>query len=97
VRLQQLGCTPSLATIGTAEILARNGIAGQGHAKFDRALSTGKARPSIIDLINLSRVDIVNSEVAERARVDGYEIRATRRGGSSSVATMSAAGAAVKD
>jgi carbamoyl-phosphate synthase large subunit len=76
LRLQQLGFT-ILATIGTAEILARNGIAARVVRKYDQGDATGKAEPSIVDLINLSQVDIViNTPSGRSARVDGYEIRA---------------------
>ena len=76
LRLQQLGFS-ILATIGTAEILARNGIAARVVRKYDQGDATGKVEPSIVDLINLSQVDIViNTPSGRSARVDGYEIRA---------------------
>ncbi len=76
LRLQQLGFT-ILATIGTAEILARNGITARVVRKYDQGDATLEGEPSIVDLINLSQVDIViNTPSGRSARVDGYEIRA---------------------
>ena len=76
LRLQQLGFT-ILATIGTAEILARNGIAARVVRKYDQGDASLEGEPSIVDLINLSQVDIViNTPSGRSARVDGYEIRA---------------------
>ena len=76
LRLQQLGFK-ILATIGTAEILSRNGITASVVGKFDQGGNSAKGVPSIVDLINLSQVDIViNTPSGRSARVDGYEIRA---------------------
>ncbi len=76
LRLQQLGFE-ILATLGTAEILSRNGIAARVVRKFDQGDVSVKGEPSIVELINLSQVDIViNTPSGRSARVDGYEIRA---------------------
>ena len=76
LRLQQLGFE-ILATLGTAEILSRNGIAARVVRKFDHGDVSVKGEPSIVELINLSQVDIViNTPSGRSARVDGYEIRA---------------------
>ena len=76
LRLQQLGFT-ILATIGTAEILARNGITARVVRKYDHGDASLEGEPSIVDLINLAQVDIViNTPSGRSARVDGYEIRA---------------------
>ncbi|QNE46879.1 carbamoyl-phosphate synthase large subunit [Glaciihabitans sp. INWT7] len=76
LRLQQLGFT-ILATIGTAEILARNGITAGVVRKYDQGDVSIEGEPSIVDLINRSQVDIViNTPSGRSARVDGYEIRA---------------------
>ncbi len=76
LRLQQLGFD-ILATLGTAEILSRNGIAARVVRKFDHGDVSVKGEPSIVELINLSQVDIViNTPSGRSARVDGYEIRA---------------------
>ncbi|MCU1524720.1 MAG: carB [Microbacteriaceae bacterium] len=76
LRLQQLGFE-ILATIGTAEILARNGIAARVVRKYDQGEVSSEGEPSIVDLINRSEVDVViNTPSGRSARVDGYEIRA---------------------
>ncbi|WP_207456768.1 carbamoyl-phosphate synthase large subunit [Desertivibrio insolitus] len=70
-RLQQLGFE-LIATVGTAEVLKRNGIETGVVAKY----SEGGAE-SVVDLINQGRVDIViNTPSGRSARADGYEIRA---------------------
>ena len=75
LRLSQLGFE-ILATIGTAEVLSRNGIT----ATVVRKYSEGDfidGDPSIVDLINQERVDVViNTPSGRSARADGYEIRA---------------------
>ncbi|TQL47976.1 carbamoyl-phosphate synthase large subunit [Homoserinimonas aerilata] len=72
LRLQQLGFT-ILATLGTAEILSRNGIDAEIVAKYEQ----GEGEATIVDLINGSKVDIViNTPSGRSARADGYEIRA---------------------
>jgi carbamoyl-phosphate synthase large subunit len=70
-RLQQLGFE-LIATVGTAEVLGRNGIEAGTVAKY----SEGRAE-SVVDLINSGRVDIIiNTPSGRSARADGYEIRA---------------------
>ncbi|MCU1545729.1 MAG: carB, partial [Homoserinimonas sp.] len=76
LRLQQLGFT-IMATLGTAEILSRNGIHAEVVRKYDQGESSQEGEPSIVDLINQERVDIViNTPSGRSARADGYEIRA---------------------
>jgi carbamoyl-phosphate synthase large subunit len=76
VRLQQLGFR-ILATIGTAEILSRNGISAEVVRKYDQGESATADEPSIVDLINRSEVDmVINTPSGRSARADGYEIRA---------------------
>jgi carbamoyl-phosphate synthase large subunit len=76
LRMQQLGFT-ILATIGTAEILARNGITARVVRKYDQGDAAVAGEPSIVDLINQREVDVViNTPSGRSARVDGYEIRA---------------------
>jgi carbamoyl-phosphate synthase large subunit len=79
LRLSQLGFT-ILATEGTAEVLARNGI----DARVVRKVSAGErgvghepdGQPSIVELINDGLVDVViNTPSGRSARADGYEIR----------------------
>lgn len=73
-RLQQLGFT-LVATEGTAEILARNGIAVQIVNKYSETQDSGER--NIVDLINAGEIDIVvNTPSGRSARADGYEIRA---------------------
>ncbi|MBC7725669.1 MAG: carbamoyl-phosphate synthase large subunit [Burkholderiaceae bacterium] len=75
LRLSQLGFE-ILATIGTAEILGRNGIAATVVRKYSEGEAVD-ADPSIVDLINQNRVDVViNTPSGRSARADGYEIRA---------------------
>ena len=76
LRLQQLGFE-ILATIGTAEILGRNGIRATVVRKYSQGGSSPEDEPSIVDLINQERVDVViNTPSGRSARADGYEIRA---------------------
>ena len=76
LRLHQLGFE-ILATIGTAEILARNGITSTVVRKYGQGESSKDGAPSIVDLIDQQRVDVViNTPSGRRARADGYEIRA---------------------
>ncbi|MCY7324662.1 MAG: carbamoyl-phosphate synthase large subunit [Microbacteriaceae bacterium] len=76
LRLQQLGFE-ILATIGTAEILGRNGIRATVVRKYSQGGSSPEEEPSIVDLINQERVDVViNTPSGRSARADGYEIRA---------------------
>ncbi|HVX07123.1 carbamoyl-phosphate synthase large subunit [Humibacter sp.] len=74
LRLAQQGYR-LVATEGTAEVLARNGIAAETVRKFSDA-RTGD-EPSIVDLINSGEIDVVvNTPSGRSARADGYEIRA---------------------
>jgi carbamoyl-phosphate synthase large subunit len=76
VRLQQLGFT-ILATVGTAEILSRNGIQAEVVRKYDQGEATVEDEPSIVELIDQQKVAIViNTPSGRAARADGYEIRA---------------------
>lgn len=73
-RLQELGFT-LVATEGTAEILARNGINVRIVNKFSETQASGER--NIVDLINDGEIDIiVNTPSGRSARADGYEIRA---------------------
>jgi carbamoyl-phosphate synthase large subunit len=75
LRLSQLGFT-ILATEGTAEILARNGIAARVVRKYGLGQASVEGEPSIVDLINSGEVDVViNTPSGRTARADGYEIR----------------------
>ncbi|MGM1030552.1 MAG: carbamoyl-phosphate synthase large subunit [Actinomycetota bacterium] len=78
-RLQQLGFR-IVATTGTAEVLARNGIRVETVRKHSEApAGTGgdSTEPSIVDLIDAGEIDIiVNTPTGGIARADGYEIRA---------------------
>ncbi|MGA0565976.1 carbamoyl-phosphate synthase large subunit [Rathayibacter sp. KR2-224] len=74
LRLAQQGYR-LVATEGTAEVLARNGIAAETVRKYSDAPSGDE--PSIVDLINAGEIDIVvNTPSGRSARADGYEIRA---------------------
>ncbi|SFS18619.1 carbamoyl-phosphate synthase large subunit [Agrococcus baldri] len=71
-RLQQLGFR-IVATVGTAEVLARNGI----RVETVRKHSEAGDEPSIVDLIDAGEIDvIINTPSGGMARADGYEIRA---------------------
>ncbi|MBH0054144.1 MULTISPECIES: carbamoyl-phosphate synthase large subunit [unclassified Salinibacterium] len=75
LRLSQLGFT-ILATEGTAEILARNGIEAQVVRKYFMGQEANAAEPSIVEMINDGKVDVViNTPSGRSARADGYEIR----------------------
>ncbi len=93
-RLQQLGFT-IMATEGTAEILARNGIAVSVVSKFSDTAESGER--NIVDLINDGEVDIiVNTPSGGAARADGYEIRAAAVAADKALfTTMAVLGAAV--
>ena len=76
VRLQQLGFR-ILATLGTAEVLSRNGIVAEIVRKYDQGEAARDGEPSIVDLIDRSEVDmVINTPSGRSARADGYEIRA---------------------
>lgn len=76
-RLQQLGYR-IVATAGTAEVLARNGIRVETVRKHSEAgESVDGTEPSIVDLILAGEIDIIiNTPSGGAARADGYEIRA---------------------
>ncbi|GAA1418503.1 carbamoyl-phosphate synthase large subunit [Agrococcus citreus] len=75
-RLQQLGFR-IVATTGTAEVLARNGIQVETVRKHSETAAAGTVEPSIVDLIDAGEIDIiVNTPTGGIARADGYEIRA---------------------
>jgi carbamoyl-phosphate synthase large subunit len=75
LRLSQLGFT-ILATEGTAEVLARNGIDARVVRKYSMGQESEPGQPSIVDLINAGEVDVViNTPSGRSARADGYEIR----------------------
>jgi carbamoyl-phosphate synthase large subunit len=75
LRLSQLGFT-ILATDGTAEILARNGIEAHVVRKYFMGQEANAEEPSIVELINAGKVDVViNTPSGRSARADGYEIR----------------------
>ena len=72
---QQLGFD-ILATEGTAEVLARNGIPATIVRKYFMGQTVVAGEPSIVDLINAGKIDIViNTPSGRSARADGYEIR----------------------
>ncbi|MFG6491872.1 carbamoyl-phosphate synthase large subunit [Microbacterium sp. P03] len=93
-RLQELGFE-ILATEGTAEILARNGIAVRVVNKYSATQESGET--NIVDLINAGEIDIVvNTPSGGLARADGYEIRAAAVAGDKALfTTMAVLGAAV--
>ena len=91
-RLQQLGFR-IVATAGTAEVLARNGI----RVETVRKHSEAGVEPSIVDLIDAGEIDIiVNTPSGGIARADGYEIRASTVAADKALfTTISQLGAAV--
>jgi carbamoyl-phosphate synthase large subunit len=93
-RLQELGFR-LVATEGTAEILARNGIKVEVVNKFSATQESGAT--NIVDLINAGEIDIVvNTPSGGMARADGYEIRAAAVAGDKALfTTMAVLGAAV--
>ncbi len=93
-RLQELGFT-LVATEGTAEILARNGIAVEVVNKYSATQATGET--NVVDLINAGKIDmVVNTPSGGLARADGYEIRAAAVAGDKALfTTMAVLGAAV--
>ncbi|WP_407317782.1 carbamoyl-phosphate synthase large subunit [Isoptericola halotolerans] len=65
-----------LATSGTAQVLARNGIAATTVRKYSDGVGPD-GEPTVVDHITEGRVDlVVNSPSGQGARADGYEIRA---------------------
>ncbi|MFK4790236.1 carbamoyl-phosphate synthase large subunit [Microbacterium sp. ZW T5_56] len=97
-RLQQLGYR-LVATEGTAEVLARNGIAVEVVTKYSETQDSGDKRGerNIVDLINAGEIDIVvNTPSGVSARADGYEIRAAAVAADKALfTTMAVLGAAV--
>ncbi|WP_314456222.1 carbamoyl-phosphate synthase large subunit [uncultured Microbacterium sp.] len=93
-RLQELGFS-LLATEGTAEILARNGIKVQVVEKY--SATQGSGQQNVVDLINAGEIDmIVNTPSGGSARADGYEIRAAAVAADKALfTTMGGLGAAV--
>ncbi|WP_282836631.1 carbamoyl-phosphate synthase large subunit [Microbacterium flavum] len=93
-RLQELGFR-LLATEGTAEILARNGIRVDIVNKYSATQETGER--NVVDLINAGEIDmVVNTPSGGIARADGYEIRAAAVAGDKALfTTMAVLGAAV--
>ncbi len=72
LRLQELGFAV-ISTVGTAEVLSRNGIVTRVVRKFSDGASADE--PSIVELINRQEVDVVvNTTSGQSASVDGYEI-----------------------
>ncbi|WP_426325574.1 carbamoyl-phosphate synthase large subunit [Microbacterium sp. E-13] len=93
-RLRELGFD-LVATEGTAEILARNGIDVDVVSKYSETHESGGT--NIVDLINAGEIDIiVNTPSGGAARADGYEIRAAAVAGDKALfTTMAVLGAAV--
>lgn len=93
-RLHELGYE-LVATEGTAEILARNGIAVRVVNKYSDTQTSGE--PNIVDLINAGEIDmVVNTPSGGSARADGYEIRAAAVAADKALfTTMAVLGAAV--
>ncbi|ANG85691.1 carbamoyl-phosphate synthase large subunit [Microbacterium aurantiacum] len=93
-RLAELG-DELVATEGTAEILARNGIRVTVVNKYSSTQESGET--NIVDLINAGEIDIVvNTPSGGMARADGYEIRAAAVAGDKALfTTMAVLGAAV--
>jgi carbamoyl-phosphate synthase large subunit len=75
LRLAQLGFE-IVATSGTAEVLARNGIRATTVRKFFLGQDIVPDDPSIVELINDGKIDVViNTPSGRSARADGFEIR----------------------
>jgi len=97
LRLQQLGYEIA-ATIGTAEVLQRNGIRARVVTKFSE--KAGEEDVSIVELIRREEIQIViNTPGGSTARADGYEIRAAAVAGDlplfTTIAELSAAVASI--
>ncbi|TFD21271.1 carbamoyl-phosphate synthase large subunit [Cryobacterium sp. TMS1-13-1] len=97
LRLQQLGYDIA-ATIGTAEVLQRNGIRARVVTKFSE--KAGEDDVSIVELIRREEIQIViNTPGGSTARADGYEIRAAAVAGDlplfTTIAELSAAVASI--
>ncbi|MDQ1128513.1 carbamoyl-phosphate synthase large subunit [Microbacterium sp. SORGH_AS_0888] len=93
-RLQEMGFR-IIATEGTAEILARNGIRAEVVNKYSATQASGER--NIVDLIDAGEVDIVvNTPSGGSTRADGYEIRAAAVAGDKALfTTIAVMGAAV--
>jgi carbamoyl-phosphate synthase large subunit len=75
LRLSQLGFD-IVATEGTAEVLARNGIRATTVRKYFLGQEQNAADPSVVELINAGKIDVViNTPSGRSARADGIEIR----------------------
>jgi carbamoyl-phosphate synthase large subunit len=76
LRLAQRGFS-IWATQGTAEVLARYGVATRVVRKhFEGQQAPEGSEPSVVDLINAGEIDIViNTPSGRSARADGFEIR----------------------
>ncbi len=75
LRLSQLGFD-IVATGGTAEVLARNGIRARSVRKYFMGQEAVDGDPSIVELINAGEIDVViNTPSGRSARADGFEIR----------------------
>ncbi|MGE3193895.1 MAG: carbamoyl-phosphate synthase large subunit [Microbacteriaceae bacterium] len=75
LRLSQLGFD-IVATEGTAEVLARNGIRAQSVRKWSMGQEIVPGEPTIVELINAGKIDVViNTPSGRTARADGFEIR----------------------
>jgi carbamoyl-phosphate synthase large subunit len=73
LRLTELGYR-IVATEGTGEVLARNGIASETVRKYSESDKSGE---SVVDMLTRGEVDIVvNTPTGGSTRHDGYEIRA---------------------
>ncbi|MDN4473336.1 carbamoyl-phosphate synthase large subunit [Demequina zhanjiangensis] len=85
-RLHQLGFR-ILATEGTAQVLARNGIPAEVVRKhFEGRGPAGE--PTIVDLIQSGEVHlVVNTPSGQGARADGYEIRAAATSADAAIIT----------
>jgi carbamoyl-phosphate synthase large subunit len=95
LRLSQLGFD-IVATEGTAETLARYGIATRVVRKHTD-IAGEHAGPSIVDLITAGEIDmVINTPRGRNARADGYEIRtATVAADKALFTTIAQVGAAV--
>jgi carbamoyl-phosphate synthase large subunit len=75
LRLTQLGFDV-VATEGTAEVLARNGIRATTVRKYFQGQAVQPGEPSVVDLINEGSIDmVINTPSGRSARADGIEIR----------------------
>ncbi|WNM28684.1 carbamoyl-phosphate synthase large subunit [Demequina capsici] len=85
-RLHQLGFR-ILATQGTAQVLARNGIPAEVVRKYHQGRGP-EGEPTIVDLIQAGEVHlVVNTPSGQGARADGYEIRAAATASDAAIVT----------